>query len=640
MSMGERADIQLQDNQTRRQPDNQESAENPALREFAANLTLEKVPTKPFQDASIPDGFPRDFDPHHFGQLAFASNMGVVEARLTEKPQPNVSDAKDQNVKTVTVAGEKVQCLKDNEIPDDCKKSGIAVKDTISRTYKEGEIKIGFNEKGEQVLIKGNNLYVKLTKQDRERLNVPESNLNGQDHWFMKDDKYGYRSMPYENKDYGLDLKTGEFNTKYSADHTAHYRGEGQHYDKYKRVYGGAEVQVGGDGLVEKITRHDGSIIAPAFKTNQDGSRYIAALNVITANNISYAYVASGRQGKDFALSQADAAKSPQPDIKEYKNIDLAVNANFSYQTENSKPGEMVIVRGDGTVLNHVRSNDNEHLAQQLSYPEFKFDQEGRIALITPPEELLNTGQARKRVFEWKDGTNELAGTQVQFRSQAGFLTAYNHVGTGEDKNWYSWNPAAGWTPALQGTRSLSSEGVWTSPDLNAEGQIDTLTAKPGEAQKFQASKSNDSRGYSNNRPVPTDREKEAASERDRAREKEKEAASERNRAREKAEEAAKERDRAKEEDKEVSEQAKPTLIYIGTKWCPNCPPVHNRVAELAENPNLEVRMYDGDQRPDIVQQYGITGYPSVILFDGQNNQVGRILHHVPEATIEQLLEK
>ncbi len=59
-------------------------------------------------------------------------------------------------------------------------------------------------------------------------------------------------------------------------------------------------------------------------------------------------------------------------------------------------------------------------------------------------------------------------------------------------------------------------------------------------------------------------------------------------------------------------------LIEFYTTWCTYCRNQRIELEELKDS-NMWIGLVDGDESPNIAQQYGITGYPTfVLLKDGQ----------------------
>ena len=82
-----------------------------------------------------------------------------------------------------------------------------------------------------------------------------------------------------------------------------------------------------------------------------------------------------------------------------------------------------------------------------------------------------------------------------------------------------------------------------------------------------------------------------------------------------------------------------PVLIEFTADWCPPCKmlaPIIHAIADKYEG-KLRVGLLDGDINPEITQQYGVMGLPTLILFvDGLPSE--RIVGYVPLERIESKL--
>lgn len=86
----------------------------------------------------------------------------------------------------------------------------------------------------------------------------------------------------------------------------------------------------------------------------------------------------------------------------------------------------------------------------------------------------------------------------------------------------------------------------------------------------------------------------------------------------------------------QVLESALPVLIEFTADWCPPCKmlaPIVHDIARQYEG-KLRVGMLDSDANPDIVQEYGVMGLPTLILFAG-GVPVERIIGYTPREKIE-----
>lgn len=91
--------------------------------------------------------------------------------------------------------------------------------------------------------------------------------------------------------------------------------------------------------------------------------------------------------------------------------------------------------------------------------------------------------------------------------------------------------------------------------------------------------------------------------------------------------------------EKEVLESSLPVLIEFTAEWCPPCKmlaPVMEAIAYKYEG-QLRVGMLDTDSNQQIVQEYGVFGMPTLILYiDGV--PVERIIGYKPQERIESKL--
>ena len=65
-------------------------------------------------------------------------------------------------------------------------------------------------------------------------------------------------------------------------------------------------------------------------------------------------------------------------------------------------------------------------------------------------------------------------------------------------------------------------------------------------------------------------------------------------------------------------------LIKFSADWCPNCKPL----AKLMDGMDIpiEVQQVDVDKEPEIAQQYGIRGVPTLLLVDDEGKELRRIV--------------
>lgn len=88
--------------------------------------------------------------------------------------------------------------------------------------------------------------------------------------------------------------------------------------------------------------------------------------------------------------------------------------------------------------------------------------------------------------------------------------------------------------------------------------------------------------------------------------------------------------------DAQVLKSSLPVLVEFGAEWCPPCkmlaPTIHALAAKYAGK--LSIGTLDADEYPQFVQQYGVMGLPTLILF--QNGKpVQRIVGFQPRERVE-----
>jgi len=73
----------------------------------------------------------------------------------------------------------------------------------------------------------------------------------------------------------------------------------------------------------------------------------------------------------------------------------------------------------------------------------------------------------------------------------------------------------------------------------------------------------------------------------------------------------------------------KPVMIDFYTDWCGYCVKLDEETysdpAVIAESQRFVNLKVDGDARQDLVQQYAVSGYPTIIFLDGSGNEVSRV---------------
>ena len=77
-----------------------------------------------------------------------------------------------------------------------------------------------------------------------------------------------------------------------------------------------------------------------------------------------------------------------------------------------------------------------------------------------------------------------------------------------------------------------------------------------------------------------------------------------------------------------ASESGRPAMVYFHTGWCSYCEKMENDTFST-ERISINSRQFtaivvDGDERQDLVDEYGIDGYPTVVFVDEEENELHR----------------
>jgi thioredoxin len=89
----------------------------------------------------------------------------------------------------------------------------------------------------------------------------------------------------------------------------------------------------------------------------------------------------------------------------------------------------------------------------------------------------------------------------------------------------------------------------------------------------------------------------------------------------------------------QVRQSAQPVLIEFTADWCPPCKMLAPIVNDLAQKyaGKLRVGILDADGYPQYVEEFGIMGLPTLVLFQ-EGKPVQRIVGFRPRAQVEALI--
>ena len=95
---------------------------------------------------------------------------------------------------------------------------------------------------------------------------------------------------------------------------------------------------------------------------------------------------------------------------------------------------------------------------------------------------------------------------------------------------------------------------------------------------------------------------------------------------------------------KAAAEKKMPTMIDFATDWCGWCHKLDADVYTQEEIVKLAQQFIcikvDGDKQADLVKQYKIRGYPTIIFTNDQGEEIHRIVGYRPAAAFKAEMEK
>lgn len=82
-----------------------------------------------------------------------------------------------------------------------------------------------------------------------------------------------------------------------------------------------------------------------------------------------------------------------------------------------------------------------------------------------------------------------------------------------------------------------------------------------------------------------------------------------------------------------------PVMIEFYATWCPHCQRMMPIVAELRDSLDGKAEIYqiDGDENPGLMQEFGVNGYPTFIVFKN-GEEVWRQSGEMPYEELERHL--
>lgn len=87
----------------------------------------------------------------------------------------------------------------------------------------------------------------------------------------------------------------------------------------------------------------------------------------------------------------------------------------------------------------------------------------------------------------------------------------------------------------------------------------------------------------------------------------------------------------------------RPTLVYFRAANCPYCKKMTPVVDEIGQQYGRQLHVVyaevDQQQGKDLASQYGIIGYPTILLLDSEGERAGLLRGVVPRPTLEKMVD-